>query len=117
MLNKNHKMISTNRTYRHLVEVWDLKSEIENKVGDMEQVPTLVNKLWCEVTPVRGREYVEMERLVPEMQYKITTRYREFLNQAHILKWQGRELNIKAIVDINAQQEHIEIMCIEKVKT
>lgn len=105
-----------NRNYRHLVEVWDLKGKVRNELGEIVQVPRLVEKLWCHVNPVRGREYTEVEKLVPEMQYKITTRYRSNINQAHILKWQGRELNIKSIVDISGKEEHMEIMCLEKVK-
>ena len=107
----------TNRNYRHLVEVWDLDGEGENIFGEIVQVKRLVEKLWCDVSPIRGKEYVEMDKLVPEMQHKITTRYRPNINQAHILKWQGRELNIKAIVDISGKQEDMEIICTEEVDT
>lgn len=116
MLNKKNKMHIVNRSYRHLVEVWSLDTEGKNEANETVQVPQLVEKLWCDVNPVRGKEYTELDKLVPEMQYKITTRYRSNLNQAHVLKWQGRELNIKAIVDISGKEEDMEIMCIEKVK-
>lgn len=116
MLNKKNKMHIVNRQYRHLIEVWDLNGEEKNEVHETVQVPQLVEKIWCDVNPVRGKEYTEMDKLVPEMQHKVTTRYRPNINQAHILKWQGRELNIKAIVDISGKQEDMEIMCLEKVK-
>jgi len=117
MLSKNNKMHIVNRNYRHLIEIWDLESTEQNELGEDTQVPKMIYKLWAEVIPVRGKEYLSMDKLVPEMQYKITTRYRPDINQAHLIKWQGRELNIKAIVDISGKEEHMEIACEEKVKT
>ena len=115
MLSKQNKMHILNRNYRHLIEIWDLTSTEENEVGEEIQVPKKIDSLWAEVIPVRGKEYVSVDKLVPEMQYKITTRYRPHIHQAHLIKWQGRELNIKAIVDISGKEEHMEIMCTEKV--
>ena len=117
MLSRKNKMHIVNRNYRHLIEVWDLTLTKENAIGKEEQVPEKIEELWAEVSPIRGREYLSSDRLVPEMQYKITTRYRPNINQAMIIKWQGKELNIKAIVDISGKEEHMEIMCIEKVDT
>lgn len=128
MLNKKNKMRIVNRNYRHKIEIWDLTHTEKNEIGKEVQVPKHLYDLWAEVIPVRGKEYVSMDKLVPEMQYKITTRYRpnlfgaieqgmdQHINQAMIIKWQDRELNIKAIVDISGKEEHMEIMCIEKVK-
>lgn len=115
MLSKNNKMHIVNRNYRHLIEIWDLTSTEENEVGEEVQVPKKIDSIWAEVIPIRGKEYVSVDKLVPEMQYKITTRYRDNIHQGHLIKWQGRELNIKAIVDISGKEEHMEIMCTEKV--
>ena len=104
-----------NRNYRHKIEIWDLLSTEENELGEEVQVPKKVYDLWAEVIPARGKEYLSVDRLVPEMQYKINTRYRSDITQAMLIKWQGKELNIKAIVDISGREEHMEIMCIEKV--
>ena len=106
-----------NRNYRHKIEIWDLTHTEENEYFEEVQVPKKLYDLWAEVIPIRGKEYVSIDKLVPEMQYKITTRYRPNINQAMIIKWQGRELNIKAIVDISGKEEHMEIMCTEKVDT
>lgn len=129
MLSKKNKMHIVNRNYRHKIEVWDLTSTEENDMLEDVQVPKFLYSLWAEVIPVRGKEYVSMDVLVPEMQYKITTRYRpnyfqsieqdieQYIDQAMLIKWQGKELNIKAIVDISGREEEMEIMCTEKVKT
>lgn len=129
MLSKRNKMYVVNRNYRHLIEVWDLTSTEENEFFEEVQSPELLYKMWAEIIPVRGKEYVSVDKLVPEMQYKVTTRYRpnyfqsiqqgieEYIDQAMVIKWQDRELNIKAIVDINGKEEEMEMLCIEKVDT
>ena len=117
MLPKKDRMMIANRVYRHKIEVWKLDGESENILEEIVQEPRKIYDLWGEVIPVRGKEYVSMETLVPEMQYKITTRYRSDIDTSMIIKWQERELNIKAIVDISGREEEMEIMCTEKVKT
>lgn len=116
MLTKKHKMAIVNRNYRHLIEIWDLNHTEENEVGEEVQVPKKLDSIWVEVTPLRGKEYLEAQKVVPEMQYKITTRYRSFIHPSMLIKWQGKELNINSIIDIYGREEHMEIMCTEKVK-
>lgn len=115
MLSKKDRMHIVSRNYRHKIEIWDLLSTEENELGEEVQVPKKVYDLWAEVTPARGKEYLSVDKLAAEMQYKIVTRYRPDINQAMLIKWQGRELNIKAIIDISGKEEHMEIMCVEKV--
>lgn len=116
MLSKNNKMKIIGRVYRHLVEIWDLNNTEENEVGEEVQVPKKIDSIWAEVTPLRGKEYLEAQKAVSEMQYKITTRYRDFIDTSMLIKWQGRELNINSIINISGREEHMEIMCTEKVK-
>ena len=110
-------MIIVGRVYRHLIEIWDLNSTIENELEEEVQVAKLACKLWADVKPIRGKEYLEVQKIVPEMQYKITTRYREGIHSAMLVKWEGRELNINSVIDISGKEEHMELMCTEKVKT
>lgn len=116
MLSRKNRMDIVNRNYRHLIEIWDLEHTEENEVGEEVQVPKKIDELWAEVLPLRGKEYLEMQKVVPEMQYKIVTRYRKHINPSMLIRWQGRELNINSIIDISGREEHIEIMCTEEVK-
>ena len=104
-----------NRVYRHKIEIWDPKHTEENEVGEEVQVPQKLCELWADVNPIRGKEYFEVQKIVPEMQYKITTRYRQGINQAMIVKWGDKELNINSIIDISGKEENMELMCTEKV--
>ena len=116
MLSKKNKMNIVNRNYRHLIEIWDLEYTEENEVGEEVQVPKKIDELRAEVLPLRGKEYLESQKIVPEMQYKVTTRYRSYINPSMLIRWQGRELNINSIIDISGREEDMEIMCTEKVK-
>lgn len=103
------------RNYRHKIEIWDLSATVENEIGENIQAPTINQTLWAEVMPVRGKEYLENQKINAELVYKITTRYRGDIDPSMIVKWQGRELNINAIIDISGREEHMELMCTERV--
>lgn len=105
------------RVYRHKIEIWDLDHTEENEVGEEVQIPKKAYELWADINPVRGKEYIEFQKVVPELQYKITIRYREGIDPAMIVKWGDRELNINAVIDISGKQEHLELMCTERVRT
>lgn len=115
MLTKKDRMRIVNRVYRHKIEIWDLEHEEENELGEIVQVPKKVMELWAEVNPTRGKEFIEHQKISSEQQYKITTRYREGIDTSMIVKWQGKELNINAIIDISGREEHMELMCTERV--
>lgn len=117
ILDKKKKMNIVNRTYRHLIEIWELDHEVENELGEWEQQPKLIDKIWAEVEPIRGKEYLEHHVIIPEMTHRITTRYRPHIHQGMVVKWQGRELNIESIIDVGGWERHMEMLCVEKVET
>lgn len=116
MLTKKDRMRIVNRVYRHKIEIWDLEHEEENELGEIVQVPKKVCDLWADINPIRGKEYIETQKVAAELQYKITTRYREGIHPAMLVKWRGKELNINAVINISGKDEHMELMCTEKVK-
>lgn len=104
------------RVYRHKIEIWDPRYTRKDRiVGEEIQVPRKVCELWADVHPVRGKEYLEIQKVVPELQYKITIRYRKGIHPAMFVKWNDKELNINAVIDISGKQEHMELMCTERV--
>lgn len=115
MLDKKDRMRIVNRVYRHKIEIWDLSNTEENEVGEEVQAPKKVMELWADIHPVRGKEYIESRKVASELQYKITTRYREDIDTSMEVRWGDRKLNINAIIDISGKEEHMELMCTEKV--
>lgn len=115
MLSKRDRMRNVNRTYRHLIELWDLNTTIQNEIGEDVQVPTLHSKLWADVKPLRGKEFTEAQKTASELQYRITTRYREGIDPSMEVRWNGRKLNITAVIDVSGREESMELMCVEQV--
>lgn len=115
MLAKRDRMRAVNRTYRHLIEIWDLKATGKNKIGEDVQIPKLNRKIWADVQPIRGKEFTENQRTSSEMQYRITTRYREGIDPSMEVRWNNRTLNINAVIDVRGREESMELMCTEKV--
>lgn len=108
-------MRNVNRTYRHLIELWDLETTVENEIGEDVQVPTLHSQLWADVKPLRGKEFIEAQKTASELQYRITTRYRKGIDPSMEVRWDGRRLNINAVIDVSGREESMELMCTEKV--
>lgn len=99
-----------------MIEIWDLESTIKNEVGESTQVPMLHSKIWADVQPIRGKEFTESQKTSSELQYRITTRYREGVDPSMEVRWDNRKLNINAVIDVNGREESMELMCVEKVK-
>lgn len=115
MLEKKDRMRIVNRSYRHPIEIWDLETTAKNEIGEDIQVPKLHTKIWADVQPIRGKEFMEMQKTSSELQYRITTRYREGIDPSMEVRWEGRKLNINAVIDILGREESMELMCVEKV--
>lgn len=116
MLTQKNKMLNVNRNYRHLVEIWDLSHTEQNAIGEDVQFPKLNTKLWVDIKPIRGKEFTEAQKTSSELQYRITTRYREGIDESMEIRWGERKLNINAIIDVNGRQESMELMCVEQVR-
>lgn len=115
MLSKRDRMNNVNRTYRHLIEIWDLETTAQNEIGEDIQVPKLYKELWADVKPLRGKEFTEAQKTASELQYRITTRYREGIDPSMEVRWNGRKLNITAVIDVSGREESMELMCVEQV--
>lgn len=115
MLSKRDRMHNVNRTYRHLIEVWDLESTEQNEIGEDVQVPKLYKKLWADVKPLRGKEFTEAQKTASELQYRITTRYRAGIDPSMEVRWNSKKLNITAIIDVSGREESMELMCVERM--
>lgn len=86
-------------------------NELKQTVQQLEPYKTV----WASVEPLKGREYLEAQKVQPELTYRITTRYHRDIAPDMIIKYQGRELNIQNIVNPYERDEKLEIYCVEKV--
>ena len=103
---------------RNRITILDPIGITENEVG--EEIPTLVEiaTVWAKVIPIRGKEYLEAQKIRPELQYRVTIRYRKDIHPAMIIRFEDKELEIESVIDIASRKTYMELNCVEKrVKT
>ncbi|OHW61385.1 phage head-tail joining protein [Andreesenia angusta] len=100
---------------RQRVKIIDLYGYGFNEAGEKVQIPSTVGIVWAKVIPIRGREYTEAKKIRPELQYRVTVRYRKDIHPSMILEWEGRVLKIEAVIDIAGRHTYMELNCVEEV--
>lgn len=102
---------------RHRIKIPGPPGEKENEVGEKIPVPGEPITIWAKVEQLKGREYIEAQKVRPELTYRITIRYRKDINSSMVIEWEGRKLElISPPIDIDGRKTYMELMCIEKVK-
>ena len=87
----------------------------ENEIGKTVQRLEPYKTVWASVEPLKGREYLESQKVQPELTYRITTRYHKGITPDTIIKYKDRELNIQNIINPHERNQRLEIYCTEKV--
>ena len=75
-----------------------------------------VKKVFGEIRPLRGSNYLEYYREVHDLAYKITIRYIPDLRPSDVLVWKGRQFIINSIINPEEQTYILEVMCTEKIE-
>lgn len=108
-------MRDVGKVYRHKIVIQKYV-EIADKYGtpigaDWQDVMTV----WASIEPLRGREYVEAQNTKAELTTRIRMRYRPGITPGMRVVYQGRTFDIQSVINVNEQNYHLELMCIEKV--
>lgn len=103
---------------RHRIKIPGPSTTIENEVGKLILVAGESTSVWAKVEPLKGREYLEAQKLRPELTYRVTIRHRKNMYSDMIIEWEGRKLElISPPIDVGGRKIYMELMCVEKVKT
>lgn len=102
---------------RQRVTIMDPDSTKKNEAGEVIPGYKEVATVWAKVIPIRGREYLEAKKIKPELQYRVTIRYRNDIHPAMALIWGKKELKIEAAIDIAGRHAFLELACTEEVET
>lgn len=93
--------------------------EYAEQTDDMGQnIPGMVQKkkIWATVKPIRGGEYYEALKIMPEITFVLYTRYRTDIHPDTVLEYQGKHLEVKYVADVDEEHKLLEIQCVEYVK-
>jgi len=74
-------------------------------------------QLWAEVSPLRGREYLEAQQIQSAIQFRIRTPFIEGVNSKMRVRGlghlDGRIFRIHSVLNPNERRSELELMCEE----
>lgn len=93
----------------------DKSAECENKWGELVPCEREIATVWAKVEELRGKEKLKAGKDYATMDIQVICRYRDDITTDMIIEYEGRELEIKSIIELG-RRRYLEIMC-EEVAT
>lgn len=90
-------------------------TESEDELGQMCQRYEAVRTVWATITPTRGGEYYEAQKLREELTFKIYVRYLPGITADMRIRYKEKHFGIKSVIDIGYEHRTLEIMCTEYI--
>lgn len=100
--------------YRHRVTINE-KNVTQNATGEETISWALVGEYWASVEPLLGREFVEMRQAQAEITHRIRMRPQSGLHPAMQAVFDGREMDILSVIEVNERGREMHLMCKERV--
>jgi SPP1 family predicted phage head-tail adaptor len=66
--------------------------------------------------PLKGKEYLEAQKNRPDQEYKIYTRYFDWITPNLIILFKKKQFEIVTVINMNEGNEILEIHAIEYIK-
>jgi SPP1 family predicted phage head-tail adaptor len=96
--------------------------ESKNSVGEVIQTPEDYLTTYAKIEPVKplmakgGQEYLDDQKVRPEITYAVTTRYRPDISTDMFVKYGDRIFQIVGILNLEERDRLMNVICVEKVK-
>lgn len=100
---------------KHRITLQKISGSTQNTCG--EEVPQCADwkTVRAAVEPLRGREYLEAQKLRAELTYRIKIRYLPGVEQDMRVKFKDRLFRIESIINLNEANREIHLICVEQV--
>lgn len=86
----------------------------ENDLGQLVKKQEVVKTVWATVSSTKGKEQQEANKLRPELNYDIYTRYYSWITSDMLIKYNGKILEMVAPpADKDEQHKYLYIQCTE----
>lgn len=117
MLTNQQRQAEARTPLNQWVELWSPRVSEEKDAlgGDIDKEGKIAG-FWANVSRSRMSETTEEGRTVPFAYYKIIIHYRKDIDEAMYLVYQGKELEINSIIDLQERHMYLELQCTERVK-
>ncbi len=87
------------------------KAETPDGIGGVSTSESIYATVWAAVRPLRGREAKEGDRVDAAGDFLIVIRNRSDVNEGHIVRWSGRDLNIRFVRNRGTREIYLELEC------
>jgi SPP1 family predicted phage head-tail adaptor len=99
--------------YRHRVIIQSFTA-VSDGMGGWEETWADLATVWARVEALKGEEYFAAAQMQNSVSHRVTMRYRADLTPSHRLIFEGRTLNIEAVLP-DERKSRLVIMCTEQV--
>lgn len=87
--------------------------ECVDSMGQGRQVLVPVKKVWAELSPTKGGEFYEAQKLREEITYKVYVRYFKDISSDMYIQYKDTLYEIKSALNLDSANRLIQIYCTE----
>ena len=89
--------------------------ETQGDGGEVARSWVCLSTRWAQVVPVSAREVFAADKTEAVSTHRMVLRYTANVTTKNRIKWGNRIFGIDAVIDINARERFIELLCREAV--
>ena len=94
-----------------------VNTRVKDGFGGFDVVVSTAFKIWCYVDDQSGTELQNADRVQTEDKIKVYTRYRSDISTLNFLTIEGRDYNIRRVVDVDRRKRELMIEADGGVRT
>lgn len=99
---------------RHVVTI-EQQVSAENSLGEPAvSWATFASDVRAEIKPISGRAYMEAKQAQSEVSHRVRIRYLDGVAASMRVIFDGRRLEIEAVIDFEERHQEMLLMCVER---
>jgi len=88
--------------------------EARNSLGEAALAFSEEAKIWASIRPLSGRELWQAQQVQADVTHAVRIRYRNGVDATKALGFDGRQLNIVAVLNVEERNRTLELLCLEQ---
>lgn len=101
---------------KHRIIIQRVDGTIENECHEDEPNYVDWKKVWAKVEPLKGKEYLQVDRKNAEVTHRVKIRYLAGLGPDMRIIFKDRLFDIEGVINVDEANKEMHLMCLEKVK-
>lgn len=101
---------------RHKVDI-QYPTETQNTYGEPEVTWTdLATGVWCQIQPLRGREFFESRQFNAEIDARIVMRHRSDVTAKMRIMHGSDEYYVDSVINVDERDREVQLMCTRSIE-